>query len=66
MKPINVARFVRVFSILAVFTLALEVKLGHFDDSMWVFPVVALMLLFTMITTTQLIHDYKQQDKPPR
>lgn len=65
MKPINVARFMRVFSFVAMMTLAIEVKLGHLDDNMWVFPLVSLVLLYMHIVSWSLIDAYKKEQQNP-
>lgn len=63
MKPINVAKFLRVFSFVAMMTLALEVKLGHFDECMWVFPLVSLVLLYMHIVSWSLIDEYQKEQQ---
>lgn len=44
-------------------TLALEVKLGHFDECMWVFPLVSLVLLYMHIVSWSLIDEYQQEQQ---
>lgn len=63
MKPINVARFLRVFAFVALITLGIEVKLGHADDCMWVFPLLAFLLLYMFIISNSLIEQYKQDER---
>lgn len=63
MKPINVARFVQVFSVIATCTLLINIKLGNLDDHMWVAPVVSLALLASLIISTELIETYQQEQQ---
>jgi hypothetical protein len=64
MKPINVARFLRVFAPLAMLTIGFEVKLGHMDDYMWVAALVNLLMLYIFIMSWSLIDEYKKEQKP--
>jgi len=65
MKPINIARFVRVFAFLALITLAIQVKLGNMDDYMWVAVWVSLMLLYMFVVSFQLIAEHKKEQQNP-
>jgi hypothetical protein len=64
MKPINIARMVRVFAPLAMLTIGLEVKLGNMDDYMWVAALVNLMLLYMFIMSFAIIDEYKKHENP--
>lgn len=63
MKPITIAKLVRVFAPIAMITLAIETKLGHMDEFIWVPALVNIMLLYMFIVSWSLIDEYKKEQQ---